>query len=720
MIRFLLLSLSLLLSAAGFADEKITISRDLDARIVGNKVYYLEDESGNMTIEDVIKSNDFVISENEIVNFQVSESYFWLKLTVENRDNSGENFIEIVQPLLDYADFYHPASDGTYQLLENGMRFPFYDRKYDKSVNFLYKLDLPPGAEKTYYFRIKSKEQILLPVKVLSKESFYTDTMNINIWFGLYCGVILIMFLYNLFVYISVRDKSYLYYVLHTLFVGITQATLTGYTYKFLWPNSPWFGNYSVFLFTCLVSIVGVQFLLEFMVVKKRAPKMFYVLRVFQLIYVAYLISSLLGFYSATYGAILSTQSIIALIILGTSIYLYRKGYAEAKYYLIGWSAFMIAIIIYVVKDFGLLPYNNFTAYSLWWGSVAEVTLLSFALADKINIYKKEKEESQRKELQAVQENAKLISEQNVVLETKVEERTRELQSANTELNKAMKELKEAESHLVESEKMASLGQLTAGIAHEINNPINFVTSNVRPLKRDIDMIIDMVSRVEELTLTDDIPTEEKKEKIKQIKEELDYDYLKEEISYLLKGINEGSNRTAEIVKGLRIFSRLDEDDLKKADINEGLDSTLIIINNLLTDKVSIEKQYGNIPVIECYPGKLNQVFLNIITNGIQAVKSKFGDEKGGVLTIKTTSDEENVSVSIADNGTGMTEETKRKIFEPFFTTKDVGEGTGLGMSIVYNTIVKHNGKIDINTKLNEGTEFLIILPINHVPIKVD
>lgn len=698
--------------------EKVTLSEGLDSRIIGSKVYFLEDKEGDLTINDVIKSKDFVLSESEIVNFQVSESFFWLRVTIANEENTDDNFIEIIQPLLDNADFYYPVSGG-YEELQSGMRFPFYQRKYDKSVNFLYQLDLNPGEEKTYYFRITSKEQILLPIKVLSKESFYSDTMNINIWFGLYIGVILIMFLYNLFVYISVRDKSYLYYVLHTLFVGITQATLTGYTFKFLWPNSPWFGNYSVFLFTCLVSIVGVQFLLEFMVVKKRAPRMFYVLRVFQLIYVAYLISSLLGFYSATYGAILSTQSIIALVILGTSIYLYRKGYAEAKYYLIGWSAFMVAIIIYVVKDFGLLPYNNFTAYSLWWGSIAEVTLLSFALADKINIYKKEKEESQKKELEAVQENAKLVREQNVVLETKVQERTQELQTANTELNKAMKELKEAETQLVESEKMASLGQLTAGIAHEINNPINFVTSNVRPLKRDIDMIIDMVNRVEELSVSDEYSSDVKREKIREIKEELDYDYLKEEIDYLIKGINEGSNRTAEIVKGLRIFSRLDEDDLKKADVNEGLDSTLIIINNLLSDKLKVLKEYGNIPVIECFPGKLNQVFLNILTNAIQAIKAKFGEEKGGELLIKTYNDEENIYVSLADNGTGMTEETKKKIFEPFFTTKDVGEGTGLGMSIVYNTIVKHNGKIEINTALNEGTEFIITLPINHVPVNV-
>src|SRR5690606_16025198 len=183
------------------------------------------------------------------------------------------------------------------------------------------------------------------------------------------------------------------------------------------------------------------------------------------------------------------------------------------------------------------------------------------------------------------------------------------------------------------------------------------------------------------------------------------------EISQLLKGIKEGASRTSEIVKGLRVFSRLDENDLKKADINDGLDSTLIVINNLF-NKIKLEKNYGDIPLIDCFPGKLNQVFLNIMSNAIYAINKKFEDQDGGILTITTSSNENNVFVKIGDNGIGMDETTKKKIFEPFFTTKDVGEGTGLGMSIVYNTIRRHEGEIQINSTPGIGTEFVIQLPI--------
>jgi hypothetical protein len=258
---------------------------------------------------------------------------------------------------------------------------------------------------------------------------------------------------------------------------------------------------------------------------------------------------------------------------------------------------------------------------------------------------------------------------------------------------------------------MASLGQLTAGIAHEINNPINFVTSNINPLKRDIDLMLEALTVIENVGISDSSPAEKQK-KIQEYKEELDFDYLTVEIKHLIKGINEGATRTAEIVKGLKIFSRLDEDDLKKADINEGLEATMVIANNLLNNKIKVIKEYGNLPKVECYAGKLNQVFLNIISNAIYAIQKRFGENTGGEVSITTIYDNGNVTIKIKDNGIGMDTQTQKKVFEPFFTTKDVGEGTGLGMSIAYNTIKKHNGQIIINSTPGEGTEFILEIPI--------
>ena len=709
--RSFLLYLLVIFSHLVYGTEKVIIDDKFTPRLIGTSIYTFEDKTGQLQFDNILARQDFKLNNQSIANFQVSESTFWLKFTVRNTNNYKKNFIEVVQPVLEEVNLYYPDSTGKYHVVNAGMKYNYEQRRYNTGTNFLFDLDLKPGEEKIYYLQIKGKEQVLAPVRIVDADLLYTDVTSRNIWFGIYCGIIFVMFLYNLFVYLSIRERSYVYYVLHTLFVGLTQASLTGYTFKYLWPDSPWFANYSIFLFTSLVSIVGVQFLIEFMRLKQTSPKIFIVLKIFQAVYVAYLVMSLLGLDSLTYGLILPTQSTIAIVILGVSIYLYKKGYAEAKYYLIGWSSLMLGIIVYVLKDEGVIPYNNLTVYSLLFGSAAEVTLLSFALADKINIYRSDKEKSQAQTVLALQENERIVREQNVMLEAKVDERTHELKLSNDGLNKAMKELKEAETQLVESEKMASLGQLTAGIAHEINNPINFVTSNVKPLNRDVRILLDAVEEIGNMAITD-LPIAERQKKIAAYKNELDFDYLKEEIDQLLSGIGEGASRTAEIVKGLRIFSRLDEDDLKKANINEGLESTLVISNNLLNNIIKIEKNYADLPLIECYPGKLNQVFLNIISNAIYAIKKTFEDREGGILKISTSFDETNVFIKIADNGIGMDENTKKKLFEPFFTTKDVGEGTGLGLSIAYNTIIKHNGHIEVNSELGKGTEFILILPL--------
>ena len=233
-----------------------------------------------------------------------------------------------------------------------------------------------------------------------------------------------------------------------------------------------------------------------------------------------------------------------------------RKGSRSAIFLLISWSFFLIGVAVFAMKNFGVLPSNNFTEYTMPLGAAIETVLLSFALADKINIYKKEKEESQRKTVEALQENEKIIREQNIVLEQKVEERT-------TELNQTLVNLKETQSQLVDAEKMSSLGQLTAGIAHEINNPINFVSSNVAPLRQDIEDLNTIINKYQELETTDDIS--EKLKEIEVLKKELDFDYLKTELATIIDGIEDGAKRTTEIVSGLRNFARLDEGELKNA-----------------------------------------------------------------------------------------------------------------------------------------------------------
>lgn len=686
------------------AGKNVTIKKGL---------FYLEDKEGTLGIADVAASGNWKDVTVDIPNFGVTRSTYWVRFTLSNHTDHSQWVLKIAQPILDHITFYDPVAPGSKAFNEYhaGEALPFRYRQF-ASTDYLFSLNLAPQQTKDLYLRVRNTDNMQIPVIVGTRSHILKADKNKDIFWGIYIGLIASMLLYNLFIYFTVRTSSYFYYVIYLVTVLVTQASIQGYT-VYLWPDNEWLNTHTALLSPVLVGLAGVAFMRNFLHTRQSLPKWD---KWFNLFIAGYCLAMLLIFlkrYQLAFTTIEICASTVSFYMLFVAYKMSKAGHRQAVFFSIAWSVFLFGILVYTLKDFNVLPYNTFTVYTMPIGSAMEVILLSFALADRINTLKKEKEASQAEALRAAQENERIVTEQNVMLDRKVKERTHELEQSNQDLNQALGDLKEAQAQLVEQEKMASLGQLTAGIAHEINNPINFVTSNVKPLKRDISLLLGFIEDVEKIGLSG-TQAEEKEKALKALKEELDYEYLQEEINILLQGIQEGSSRTAEIVKGLRIFSRLDEDDLKKADMNEGLDSTIIIVNNLLNNKIEIVKNYRSLPLIECFPGKLNQVFLNMITNGIHAIKAKFGENSGGRITLSTHADEKQVYVTIADNGIGMDEQTRSKIFEPFFTTKDVGEGTGLGLSIAYNTVKKHNGTILLETKPDEGTAFTLQLPIIH------
>jgi signal transduction histidine kinase/lipopolysaccharide biosynthesis regulator YciM len=285
-------------------------------------------------------------------------------------------------------------------------------------------------------------------------------------------------------------------------------------------------------------------------------------------------------------------------------------------------------------------------------------------------------------------------------------EKNQEIYNQKAELTTTLENLEKTQSQLIHAAKMASLGQLTAGVAHELNNPINFIHANVSPLERDINELISIIDQYDVEIAKNNL--QDQFGKVMALKEKLDYNYLKTEIFKLLEGIGEGTHRTSDIVKGLRNFSRIDEDKYIKADIHEVIDSTLTVLKNKLKDRIVVHKEYGNVGMIECLPTKLGQVFMNIINNGIHAISGN------GEIYVKTTRKDNTVRIRIKDTGQGMSKEIIKHIFEPFYTTKDVGQGTGLGLSISFGIIERHNGDIDVISEAGKGTEFIIILPAVH------
>lgn len=286
-----------------------------------------------------------------------------------------------------------------------------------------------------------------------------------------------------------------------------------------------------------------------------------------------------------------------------------------------------------------------------------------------------------------------------------IEKVNRDLKLSNAQLFDTITKLKEAQSQLVSSEKMASLGVLTAGIAHEINNPVNFIYTGINSLKLDMTDLLHAVNEIESLISQESLS--ELKSKIEEIKNEVAFDEVVEIIQQTIDDIKVGAERTTEIVKGLRNFSRMDKDSMQMYNVHEGIESALLLLKNKYKNHIEIVREYSDLPSIECFAGKLNQVFLNIIGNAIDAIKDK------GQITISTHLKDENIVVDISDNGKGIPKDVIDKIFDPFFTTKVVGQGMGLGLSISFGIINEHNGKINVKSEENRGTTFSISLPCN-------
>jgi signal transduction histidine kinase len=268
----------------------------------------------------------------------------------------------------------------------------------------------------------------------------------------------------------------------------------------------------------------------------------------------------------------------------------------------------------------------------------------------------------------------------------------------NVELKQAFDDLKDAQARIVQSEKMASLGQLTAGLAHEINNPINFVTGSIGPARRNIDQLRTMI----EATLVE-IPFA----RAEELRSEYDLDEIVTELDGLMSSITQGAERTAQIVRSLRQFARFEEGDRKSVDLHEGLDATIDLLSGRLPERTRLTRSYGDIPSVECYPGEINQVFMIILSNALQAL------EPGGRITITTSESEGFVGISIADTGTGIAPEILPRIFEPFFTTRDVGQGRGLGLSIAWGIVEKHGGTIEVSSAPGSGSDFVVRLPVS-------
>ena len=308
---------------------------------------------------------------------------------------------------------------------------------------------------------------------------------------------------------------------------------------------------------------------------------------------------------------------------------------------------------------------------------------------------------SQRREMEKRLQQA---FEESWAMAENLEEQNLVLSKSQQKLEEAYAELKASQLIILQQEKMASVGLLAAGMAHEVNNPIGFINSNLNSLRKYLEKMLTYIQAMEELL--DQLPDSDQKVAVIQLRKKLKLDFLLDDSRQLIDESLDGTERVRKLVQNLKTFSRADQAEEAKVDLNECLENTISIIWNELKYKVTLNRDYGELPLTLCYAQKMNQVFMNILVNAAHAI------EKQGEITIKTRHEKERIHIWITDTGCGIAEENLKRIFEPFFTTKEVGKGTGLGMSIAYEIIEQHQGKISVTSELGKGTTFMIDLPV--------
>ncbi len=661
---------------------------------IADKVSIMEDAGGKLTIDEVSKasmSTRFKPSDQHVLNFGISESFFWLKFSFSN-PTEQTLWLEMAQAFLPSADLYYKGEDGKWKTSYAGYNIEIEE----KAVKSHFQVFPLPAGQHDFYLRFQSFSPPT-PVRIWHHEKYEVQANRQKIIYGLYAGVLLFVVVNNILLFFSFRRFSYLHYaVVVLIYMATTAAVSEGYLpYIVSKPDMMyWYRvipqiNMPVLWLYCVY----------FLEVKKYLPAFY---KIALAIFAYYILTIVVCHFLPISQTLLLNQinavSLFALIV-GMSIHVRRKGNIFGYYLAVTYLVFCFFVVLEATYiQTGFPPY----LFGISHTSVAlliEVFFLSYLLSKRFEWEKKEIEnertDARQKLLEKTIENEKIVKEQNISLEQKVNERT-------AELNQSLTDLRVLQNQLIQAEKMASLGELTAGIAHEIQNPLNFVNNFS-------EVSTELLDEIKEERLKGDKRDE-------TVEEEL----LGDLADNLVKITHHGK-RADSIVKGMLEHSRAGSGEKEMTDLNALADEYLRLSYHGLRAKdksfnsefvVDLDPKLGKVRVVS---QDLGRVLLNLINNAFYAVNELRQTDPGfrPLVSVTTKCNPGEVQIRVKDNGAGIPQTIRQKIFQPFFSTKPTGQGTGLGLSLSYEIIVNgHNGRFEVESVEGKGSEFIVSLPI--------
>lgn len=756
----------LMFSLPGAASEKTLDVDRINQASISLTEYFsiLEDPGTALTLDEIRKPEMQAMfkpspaADRETgLNFGFSNSAYWLRIRIQNTsDQPMDRLFEISYPRLARIQFHEINSGLLSYTVNTGILAPFSARPY-RNRFFVFPVSFPPKSEKVFFLRLQSRI-LQVPAVLWTPEAFHEHELIDYILQAGYFGIAAAMLIYNLLLFLTLRDFLYLLYSGFVLFLALGTAAENGLAVQYLWSDSPDWAVLSILLFYSLAALSFLQFMSRMLNTSERMPGAYRFLNVLTGVWAFYVIGIFISF-SLFFKLYLILMAVTIFIILGVVFLGVFRRERSAVIFLSAFGVLLLVLPLNLLSAAGLFNFSVSQGQLNQFGSAVEVMLLAFALADRYRMLRKEKEEAQQSLVETLRENER-------ILEERVNKRTVELLETNGSLESALNNLKETQGQLIQSEKMASLGQLVANVAHEINTPIGAVKASGKNIEDSIHRTLELFPKVFQFLNSEErqiflnflfqkihrnsavLSTREERSLIREavknlealgieeprtIAETIVQLGLQDSISdYVLlfkhperelifqsaknaaniisntRNINLAVEKVSKIIYALKSFSRTgNAEEPIRIQLKETVEIVLTIYQNQLKQGIELIRSYEEIPDVLCFPDELNQVWTNLIHNAIQAMDNR------GTLTVRIQQMEGYAVVSVADTGSGVKKDILSKIFDPFFTTKPSGEGSGLGLSIVKRIIDKHKGKIEVKSEVGKGTEFSAYLPIN-------
>lgn len=764
-LRVLLWCALLMLLTNGFAADKVLEASQIDSDSVSLTEYFavLEDPSLALTLEDIQKPDVAArfktdAQKGAALSFGYTRSAYWLRLGLRNNtDQALERMLEIDFARLSHIDFHQPAANGAYHSISTGMTKPFATRPY-KNRNFVFPITLPAHTDQVFYLRIQAAGPMIVPGKLWKPAAFHAHERNDYIAQAGYFGMVTAMVLFNLLLFIALRDVLYLFYVSSIICMAFALASNNGLSKEFLWSDSPLWSDMSTYVGFSLASATILLFMRRILMTWLIVPKLDRLLKLLFGVLLLSLVGLIYSYQTFAKAAVL-LYVLSQLLAISISVFCTFKRHRSAYFFVAAFGLFILGALMFALRALEVLPSNFLTSNGIQLGSALEMILLAFALADRFNQIRREKAKADAETLLAQSETLKAQNETLL---------------AQTEAQQSQSDALLVKTQLAQSEKMAALGVLIAGVTHEINTPIGAIKASginitealgdalgkLPTLLESLDSdsmgrFLNLINRANEPTTA--LSSRETRALVGAVTQQLEeagIEGARHKAGILVKlniqsgaqsalenclpllrhpeaelildtassmagiirstlNINTAVERVAKIVLALKSFSRVNQvAEMVDANLQDGLETVLTIYNYQIKQHTEVVRNYEVIPPIHCLADELNQVWTNLIHNALQAMETN--ENHAGTLTIGIRKEGDNAVVSVGDSGCGIPEEIRGKIFDVFFTTKAVGVGSGLGLDIVKKIIDKHKGRIEVQSEVGVGTTFFVYLPYNN------